>query len=95
MNVFSNKKIPENGSYILGNQNHVGYYHNGYVYYFGFTEARGYPRKARLKDWCQKWAYLRACCVASKEEYVAAMGEIVEYEPEKYIEVQNYDKQKS
>lgn len=30
---------------------------------------------------------LRACCVASKEEFVEAMGEIVELEPQEYTEI--------
>ena len=87
MKVFSNKTTPKNRRYILGNQNHVGYYHNGYVYYFGFSATKAYPRKSKLQDWCQNWAYLAACCTASKDEYEASMGKIVEYEHQKYLEV--------
>lgn len=87
MKIYSNKVYPKDGNYILGNQNHVGFYKNRYVYYFGFTDTNCYPRKAKLKDWCQKWMYLQACCVASKEEYAAAIGKIVEYEPAQYIEL--------
>ena len=63
---FSDKK-PENGSYILGNQNHVGWYLNGYVYYWAFDCQKGYPRRTKLKDWCDAWLYLKPCCLASSK----------------------------
>lgn len=88
LEVYECTQEPEKSCYILGDQNHVGFYQNGYVYYFGFTEEEGYPRKAELSDWCCKWTYLRPCCIASKEEFVEAMGGITEFEPHSYTEVE-------
>lgn len=77
---------PKNGSYILGNQNHVGYYFKGYVYYWGFDCRRGYARRAKLEEWCDAWLYLKPCCIASEEEYHETMGGVVGFEPENYRE---------
>ncbi len=82
---FSGKK-PKNGSYILGNQNHVGWYLNGYVYYWAFDCRKGYSRRAKLKDWCDAWLYLKPCCIASEEEYRETMGVVKGFEPENYRE---------
>lgn len=82
---FSDKK-PENGSYILGNQNHVGWYFKGYVYYWAFDCRKGYPRRAKLKEWCDAWLYLKPCCIASEEEYRETMGVVKGFEPENYRE---------
>lgn len=82
---FSDKK-PKNGSYILGNSNHVGWYLNGYVYYWAFDCRKGYPRCAKLKDWCDAWLYLKPCCIASEKEYRETMGVIEGLEPENYRE---------
>lgn len=77
---------PKNGSYILGNQNHVGYYFKGYVYYWGFDCRRGYARRAKLEEWCDAWLYLKPCCIASEEEYRETMGGAEGFEPENYRE---------
>ena len=82
---FSDKK-PKNNSYILGNQNHIGWYLNGYVYYWAFVCQKGYPRRAKLKDWCDAWLYLKPCCIASEEEYRETMGVVEDLEPENYRE---------
>ncbi len=85
--AFTNEIKPRNGSYILGNKNHIGYYCNGWVYFFGFTEVKGYPRKARLKYWCDKWLYLKPCVLASEDECQEIMGETKEFEHKKYVEI--------
>lgn len=81
---FSDKK-PKNNSYILGNQNHVGWYSDGYVYYWAFDNWKGYPRRAKLKDWCDAWLYLTSCMI-SEEEYRDIMGGIKPFEPCEYEE---------
>lgn len=72
--IHDNTDEPKVNGYILGNQNHVGFYFNGYVYYFGFSAYKAYPRKTHLQNWCKKWVYLNEMCAEKKEEYMEAMG---------------------
>lgn len=84
--AYSSDKKPENGSYILGNQNHIGRYFKGYVYYWAFDCQKGYPRRAKLKNWCDAWLYLKPCCLASEKEYRDTMGVVRPFEPCEYEE---------
>ena len=82
MKIHDNTDEPKVNGYILGNQNHVGFYFNGYVYYFGFSAYKAYPRKTHLQNWCKKWVYLNEMCAEKKEEYMETMGGISDIEPE-------------
>lgn len=70
----------------LGNQNHIGRYFKGYVYYWAFDCQKGYPRRAKLKNWCDAWLYLKPCCLASEKEYRDTMGVVRPFEPCEYEE---------
>lgn len=73
MKIYDNTDEPKVNGYILGNQNHIGFYFDGYVYYFGFSD-KAYPRKTHLQNWCKKWVYLNEMCAEKKEEYMETLG---------------------
>lgn len=85
MKIHDNTDAPKVNGYILGDQNHIGFYFKGYVYYFGFSSSKAYPRRAKLKDWCDAWLYLTSCMI-SEEEYRDIMGGIKPFEPCEYEE---------
>lgn len=86
MKIYDNTDEPKVNGYILGNQNHIGFYFDGYVYYFGFSD-KAYPRKTHLQNWCKKWVYLNEMCAEKKEEYMKTMGGISDIEPEVFYEM--------
>jgi hypothetical protein len=87
MKIHDNTYAPKVNGYILGDQNHVGFYFNGYVYYFGFSAYKAYPRKTHLQNWCKKWVYLNEMCAEKKEEYMEVMGGIGDIEPDVFSEM--------
>lgn len=87
MKIHDNTDEPKVNGYILGNQNHVAFYFNGYVYYFGFSAYKAYPRKTHLQNWCKKWVYLNEMCAEKKEEYMEVMGGIGDIEPDVFSEM--------
>lgn len=87
MKIHDNTDAPKVNGYILGDQNHIGFYFKGYVYYFGFSSSKAYPRKTHLQNWCKKWVYLNEMCAEKKEEYMETMGGISDIEPEVFSEM--------
>lgn len=74
MKIHDNMDEPKVNGYILGDQNHVGFYFNGYVYYFGFSAYKAYPRKTHLQNWCKKWVYLNEMCAEKKRRVYGSDG---------------------
>lgn len=55
MKIHDNTDEPKVNGYILGNQNHVGFYFNGYVYYFGKTAPEKNKQLSQLLKECKEY----------------------------------------
>lgn len=55
MKIHDNTDEPKVNGYILGNQNHVGFYFNGYVYYFGKAAPEKNKQLSQLLKECKEY----------------------------------------
>lgn len=72
---ISSKTKPKKPCYILDNENHIGWYFGGNVYFFTYLAGREKepkPEKMKLSDWCKKYTELANVC--DKEKYIQAGG---------------------
>lgn len=74
--MFVSSKIkPKTNCYILSDDNHVGWYFNGNVYFFVYKPSKKEPpepKNQKLSEWCEKYTELVNIC--DKEKFVQAGG---------------------
>lgn len=72
---ISSKTKPKKSCYILDNENHIGWYFGGNVYFFTYiegSEKEPRPEKVKLSAWCEKYTELKNVC--DKEKFIQAGG---------------------
>lgn len=74
--MFISSKIkPPVPCYILSDDNHIGWYFGGNVYFFSYIKGKGNkpePDMMKLSKWCEKYTELANVC--DMEKYIQAGG---------------------
>lgn len=71
----SSKKNPKKPCYVLSDDNHIGWYFGGNVYFFVYKQCKSEPpepQSQKLSEWCKKYTELANVC--DKEKFVQAGG---------------------
>lgn len=76
---FRNAKIekPSRDMYIISDDNHIGWFIAGFVYYFEVLESGGVQgKKSELSEWCNFWMPLLEVYEKGEAEFKAAVDEL-------------------
>lgn len=70
MNFISSRIKPDEPMYIISDENHIGWHHNGKVYYFVYAQGKTpEPESAFLENWCDYWMPLVEVCRAAQGKF--------------------------